>query len=268
MYKKMFYFLFIVLFLNTAIFSSDDIKKEPDEKLHIQCIYPTVKITDENQKIGGSGFIVKSVKHENLWYNSVFTASHVVEDQSELVVHVSEYKDWSELKKENVYPLELFARDSKRDLAIAFFVSENKMPVVNLEFDSKIYINTEVFNIGHALFDDGRINYGHVTQPKTLRPIVFFGMIRTSCYAFMGDSGGPLFLKKNYNVIGMCHGIRSHQNTMLSNISYFQPINEILNWNKELNNVLEPAYNEKNEFPKIPFVKLNLRNYDYQLPMD
>ena len=102
MYKKMFYFLFIVLFLNTAIFSSDDIKKEPDEKLHIQCIYPTVKITDENQKIGGSGFIVKSVKHENLWYNSVFTASHVVEDQSELVVHVSEYKDWSELKKENV----------------------------------------------------------------------------------------------------------------------------------------------------------------------
>ena len=35
MYKKMFYFFFIVLFLNTAIFSSDDIKKEPDEKDYI-----------------------------------------------------------------------------------------------------------------------------------------------------------------------------------------------------------------------------------------
>jgi hypothetical protein len=109
MYKKMFCFLSIVLFFNTAIFSSDDIKKEPDEKLHIQCIYPTVKITDEKQKIGGSGFIVKSTQHENLWYNSVFTVSHVVEDESELVVHVSEYENWSEIKKENIYPLEVLA---------------------------------------------------------------------------------------------------------------------------------------------------------------
>jgi S1-C subfamily serine protease len=268
MYKKMFCFLSIVLFFNTAIFSSDDIKKEPDEKLHIQCIYPTVKITDEKQKIGGSGFIVKSTQHENLWYNSVFTVSHVVEDESELVVHVSEYENWSEIKKENIYPLEVLACDPKRDLAVAFFVSDKKMPVVNLDFDSKIYINTDVFHIGHALFDDGRINYGQVTQPKTLRPIVFFGMIRTSCYAFMGDSGGPLFLNKNYNVIGICHGIRSYQKNLLTNISYFQPITEILNWNKELNNILEPTYHGEKEFPKIPFVKLNLRKYDYQLPMD
>ena len=161
MYKKMFCFLSIVLFFNTAIFSSDDIKKEPDEKLHIQCIYPTVKITDEKQKIGGSGFIVKSTQHENLWYNSVFTVSHVVEDESELVVHVSEYENWSEIKKENIYPLEVLACDRKRDLAVAFFVSDKKMPFVNLDFDSKIYINTDVFHIGHALFDDGRINYGH-----------------------------------------------------------------------------------------------------------
>jgi small basic protein len=236
-----------------------------DEKLHEQCIYPTVKITHGDES-GGSGFIVRSAQVGDKWHNTVITAAHIVEDEDILEVHVAEYQNWSEIKDYKKYRMISYAIDSNRDLAVAYFVSDQKMPVAKLHFESKLYINTEVFHCGYALLDDVRIDYGQITQPKTLLPKGFHDLIRANCFAFMGDSGGPLFSKDNYFAIAICVGIRSHNHTALPNVSYYRPISDLKTWDAELNNALESVYTESAALPLLPFVKLKLKEYKYQLP--
>lgn len=253
-----------MLFLTPCIFSSEKTKNDFDQKLYSNCLSPTVKISDKLQKTGGSGFIVRSVKQNDVYHNVVLTASHVVEDEKEFYVSLSNYENGS-IQNETSYPVYIHATEPEKDLAVGLFISEKEMPVVELEFDAKVYVSTEVFSIGCALLDDPRLNSGFVTQPKTIKPIVFKDLIRTSCFSFSGDSGGPLFLKNNYRVIGVCRGIRSNQSIGLSNISYFQSINELKEWDKKTGFVLKYVYDNTEELPKLPFIKLGFRKYNLQI---
>lgn len=260
-------------FFCTLVFSEEGYKtlnkkqatNAVDEKLHKQCIYPTVKITDGNNS-GGSGVIVRSTKIFDKWCNTVVVAAHVVESEDVLEVHVTEYQNWSEIKDYKKHNMMVYAKDVTRDLAVGYFTSDKKMPVAKICFDSNLYINTEVFHCGCALLDDVRIDSGQVTQPKTFLPKSNHGLIRTNCFSFYGDSGGPLFLKDNYEVIGICVGIRSYQDTLLSNISYYRPISDLKTWDAELNNALESVYTESADLPFLPLVKLKLKEYEYKLP--
>lgn len=270
MQKLLFSVSLIACILTAYLFSEKVVKTKNncqtievvDEKLHIQCIYPTVSITD-GKGSGGSGFIVRSTKIGYYWHNTILSAAHILnEDVSD--VQVAEYQNWSEIQKYKKYDIVVYATDLNRDLGIAYFISDHQMPVVELCFDATVYINTEVFHCGYALLDDVRIDYGQVTQPKITR--TFPGMIRTNCFTFMGDSGGPLFLKSNYKAIAVCSGIRSHMNVILSNVSYYRPISELKTWDVEINNALESVYTESAALPILPFVKLKLKDYEYQLP--
>lgn len=238
---------------------------EPDKALHLKCLYPTVKITDTEGESGGSGFIVRSTKVGDEWHNIIITAAHAVEcdfcTPEELWVHVPVYENWSTLKEYHKYRLTIYARHSKQDMSIGMFISKEKMPVAQLCFDAKLYMNTDVFHIGYAVLDDARIDFGQVTAPKASGPAYFKGFIRTNAYAFMGDSGGPLFLKSNYKVIGICCGIRSFRGYLLPHISYYSPISELKTWDAELNNALESVYNESAKMPVIPFARLKTKAY-------
>jgi len=272
MHKILFSIVLTLCTFSTLVFSEETDKTSNkrqrtnavDRKLHKQCIYPTVKITDGDEA-GGSGVVVRSTQVGDKWHNTIVTAAHVVEEEDALEVHVAEYQNWSEIKDYKKHRMVPYALDSNRDLAIGYFVSEQKMPVAKICFDSKLYINTEVFHCGYALLDDVRIDYGQITQPKTLFPKGFQGLIRANCFAFLGDSGGPLFLTDNYKVIAICVGLRSHKQMLLPNVSYYRPISDLKTWDTELNNVLESVYTESAALPLLPFVKLKLKDYEYQL---
>jgi len=272
MHKILFSIVLTLCTFSTLVFSEETDKTSNkrqrtnavDRKLHKQCIYPTVKITDGDEA-GGSGVVVRSTQVGDKWHNTIVTAAHVVEDEDALEVHVAEYQNWSEIKDYKKHRMVPYALDSNRDLAIGYFVSDQKMPVAKICFDSKLYINTEVFHCGYALLDDVRIDYGQITQPKTLFPKGFQGLIRANCFAFLGDSGGPLFLTDNYKVIAICVGLRSHKQMLLPNVSYYRPISDLKTWDTELNNVLESVYTESAALPLLPFVKLKLKDYEYQL---
>jgi hypothetical protein len=241
---------------------------EPDKKLHHKCLYPTVKITNTDGDSGGSGVIVRSSKVGNEWHNILITASHAVEcnacEPENLWVHVPVYEEWSTVKEYKKYRLGCYAHNKDLDISIGMFISDEKMPTAELCFDAKLYMNTEVFHVGYGLLDDARIDYGQITSPKATSPPFFKGFIRTNAYTFMGDSGGPLFLKGNYKLIGICHGIRTYRHMLLPNISYYSPITGLKTWDAEQNNAFESVYNEKVAMPVIPFVRLRTKTYEIE----
>jgi S1-C subfamily serine protease len=257
---------------STTLFSDEHTKKKhidstistADKNLHRQCIYPTIKITNAEEKGGGSGFIVRSTKVDNKWHNTVISAAHVIEEEPNLFACVAHYTNWSEVKCYKKYPFITYASHTKNDIAVGYFISEEKMPVAKMNFDTKLYINTEILHCGYGLLDDARIDYGQITQPKASFP--FNNAIRTNCYTFFGDSGGPLFLKNSNEVIGVCHAIRMHRGMVLPQISYYRPITDLKVWDKQLNNALESVYKESSSLPVTPFIKLGLRDYEYKMP--
>lgn len=248
MCKFLFYF-FVFCFFN-CVFG-----QEADQKLHNLCIYPTVKICDLEAKSGGSGFIVRSELVQNRYHNIVLGAAHVIDQNDFSWVFVGEY-DQSKIKQYKKYPLIIYANDKKRDILVGFFISETKLPTVILNFDEKIFINTKVFHVGYTLLDDAKIDFGIITQPSTLKPESFKGMIRTNCHSYLGDSGGPLFLESNYSVIGICHAIRSFKGNHLTQISYYQSIKELKEWDKEKNNTLSFVYDNSKPLPMLPLLQL------------
>lgn len=270
MYKFLLSILLIICVFATFVFSEEEGKTSSvnqksnaiDKKLHKRCIYPTVMIT--GNYAGGSGVIVRSTQVNDKWHNTIVSAAHVVINDDLLCVQIAEYKNWSEIKSYKKYNLVIYAVDVGRDLAVAYFVSDEEMPVAKFCFNPKLYINTKVFHCGYALFDDVKIDYGRVTQPKVIN--VFPGMIRTNCFTLFGDSGGPLFLEDNYKLIGICCGIRSHSNKDIFNMSYYRSISDLKVWDLELNKALESVYTESVDLPLLPFVKLKLKDYQYQLP--
>lgn len=231
--------------------------QEIDQNLHDLCIYPTVKISDFQEKIGGSGFIVRSELVNKRYYNIVLSAAHITDQQNFPWVVVGNYKQ-SEIINYNKYPMIVYADDIKRDILVGLFISDIKMPTVVLNFNDQLFINTKVFHVGYTLLDDAKIDFGVVTQPKTIKPESFKGMIRTNCYSYLGDSGGPLFLQSNYSVIGICHAIRSFKGTHLTQISYYKPIQDLKDWNKELKNDLDFVFDKNKPLPNLPFLKLKL----------
>jgi hypothetical protein len=66
--------------------------QEFDENLHKKCIYPTVKIADEKEQSGGTGFIVRSDFLNGEWKNIVLGAFHVIDGEENLWVYVGEYE--------------------------------------------------------------------------------------------------------------------------------------------------------------------------------
>lgn len=223
---------------------------QPDEKLHKSCLYPTIIIS--NHKNFGSATIIKSIKVTDTEFRNMFiTCDHVINNDSQpYEVSFFVYEDWSIIKKTLKFPAEIYFGNKKNDLAIGFFISDQEMPVAEIDFNSKVYIGSEVFRIGCGLMDEPRLDYGKITLIKTSE-----NLIRTSIFTVPGDSGSGLF--HNYKIIGITHSIRTRGELPFFDISYYIPINK-LKENKEFEFIWQ-----NKELPKMPFYKLNLMKYEF-----
>lgn len=236
---------------------------QPDIELHQKCLYPTILVLDEQEDSGGSAFIVKSVKVGDEWHNIVIGAAHTSVNNY-MIASVCKYKNWSEIEGYDKHSIFCYARNTKSDLAISFFVSDHQMPTVELNLSPDLFIGTPVFHIGYGLMYDARLDYGQVTQPKTAKPNHFKGMIRTNVFTYFGDSGGALFSTKDKKVVGVCKAIDSKGIIPIPQISYYTPISLFKTWDDESNNAFESVYKESAEMPVLPFMKLKLHEYSYE----
>lgn len=257
-------FLVAILFTIISVFSISFAQnnEEVDKELHLKCLYPTVMVFDTSASVGGTGFIVRSEKYGEKYRNAIITAQHITEGTGPFYCRYVKYKDWSRVEKITQFPLVVFAENAANDLAVAFFESDEQLPIVKINLDCKTYIGTKVLHCGFGMMDDARIDYGQITQPQTFSPTAYQNTIRTNIYSIMGDSGGPLF-NKNLEVIGVCRAIRKNAEQVLPNQSYFTDLKELKTWDKSIDYALESVYNHKIKMPVLPFVKLEMQKYKF-----
>lgn len=252
---------FLLLMLATRAFGFQDVQ------LHTKCIHPTVAVLDAGAKSVASGFIVRSEKVGDQFRNVLVTAQHAVDEGGPYVVRVVKYANLGEQEIAKEYKAQVYATNQKHDLAICLFESDDQLPTVDMDFGFRKYIGSKVHHVGFGLMDDARVDQGIITQTKTVHPEIFEGTIRTNAYAISGDSGGPLF-NENNKVIGVCQGIRIHNNQLLTHQSYFTDISMLKKWKEKADNELGFVYTPEVKIPVLPFVKLRLQGSKYQMPND
>lgn len=213
----------------------------PDKKLHEKCLYPTIQIINSNDKPTGTGVIVRSIKLSEKEYCNIFlTCNHVVSNEI-MTIRVFQYEKWSSLKGQQSFTAWFYAHHSTNDMAIGYFLTPNKMPTSDIDFDAEIFIGTDIFRIGCGSGDEPRLDYGKVTSVRN--KLMSVDTIRTSIFTIPGDSGSPVFY--NNKIIGIMVSIRSSRNGPLFNISYAIPVENFQKWSRDYNNNLDFVWKEQ-----------------------
>jgi hypothetical protein len=225
---------------------------EPDQNLHNKCLYPTILVTSTGRThTYGSGVIVKSIKLGSVYHNIFLTCAHVTYDKNPYIIRVYSYKDWSTLEGYRMYSCIFYSTNEQKDLAIGMFISDEKMPTVELDFTTKLYIGTNIFGIGCGIGDEPRLDNGQISAVRIYSGKNPSKFIRSSTYTVPGDSGSGIF--HNYKLIGIRQSIRAHDGKPMFSISYATPVEYLQSWD-------EGAYDfiwRDKEIPKLPYYILD-----------
>lgn len=240
--------------------------KNDNKNFYKKCLHPTVIVCNSEESSGGTGFIIRSYKRGLLWQNVILGAAHTVLEDQNLKVKVPKYRNTTDFKGYEEYDLSIHALNVEADIFVGVFNTFQEMPTAELNFNEDLEIRTKIFHVGYGLFDDIRFDSGEITNIQTIDPFPFRGMIRTNAFTFSGDSGGPLFLQDDFSVIGICHGIRKKGDTVLPHISYYKSIKDFLFWDRKTNYSLKWVYKKSEPMPVLPFLKLNLKRYEFTPP--
>ena len=244
----------IFLITVACLFATVVFSDEPDEILHNKCIYPVIEIYTPSVKGTGTGFIVRSEKVGDKFRNVSLTCGHLF-TRSDQVIRVPKYKEWSTFDGYDEYECLVYSRNTEEDMAVVLFESEREMPVAEIDFESKVYIGSDIFRVGCGLGDEPRLDYGKITSVNTEAPTLKLNVLRTNIYTVLGDSGAPIYHKNK--VIAITHSIRAHRLGPLPlpvfGISYGLPIGGLKKWDKDLNNVIGFAYDDSKPIPVLPF---------------
>jgi len=236
----------VVFFLTSVCIAS------PNEKLHKECLYPTVMI--QTSTGCGTGFVVRSEKVGKEYRNVILTCEHVVRDIKFPKVILPLYENWSSLVGVKTYESIIYFEDEDKDIAILLCLSKEKMPIAKLDFKSKLYIGSDILKIGCGLGDEPRIDFGQITSLKSL--FCPKGTFRANIYIIPGDSGGPVFF--NYKVIGLSKAVRTlPKGQLLPKFSYVVPISRI----KTCGDSCKFVYNKICDLPVLPYYALKMREY-------
>lgn len=253
---KYFTFSFVLLLsLASPVFSGGN-----SEKLVSECFSPTIMVMGQGRY--GSGFVVRSELVGEKYRNAAVTCWHITEGEQVFFVRVMKYDSYGKLMGYTRYPATLYAKSEDKDLVVLLFESTDKIPVAKLApFDCKLRLNEFVRKIGFAMADDPCMDEGRITSVFTRSPENLKGFIRANTEIIPGDSGGPLFNKRN-QVIGVSVIFRISGFEAIRNRSYYVPMSWFKTWDDGLNNALAFVYNRQEKMPVMAFTTLRLKYYE------
>lgn len=271
------YFLVLIVCFATAVSAN-----EPDKDLHIKCIYPAVSLSGKTWPYGesiqgwsGSGVITRSEKiDDKRFLNVCLTCDHVI--CGEVCVNIPRYKDWSTfVGYEHIQDTVVVDRSNAYDLAVVVFESKVKLNTVDLDFDSKIYFSTDILKVGFGMSDTARLDYGQISSLKEpIKQGVWNYPFKTNVETIVGDSGGPVFFKENYKLLGLIHAIKKVDGQYLTGHSFVIPLAWLKTWSVETKNELDFVFDKSLKIPhtvaeykKINFIN-NLKKNISQLETD
>lgn len=252
--------LFILVFLNYNLYSYASDKKEINEKLHTNCLYPVIKIIGPSSF--GSGTITRSVKiDDNTYLNFFVTCKHIIDNlyKERYFVHVYQYKDWSTIDDYVSYKcyFHTVSENEDCDLATGMFISDKKMYTAELNTDPKFYISNSIFSIGCGLGGIPRMEEGKITAP-----VADSTTVRASLNILPGDSGSPVF-NSDYQIVGIIKSINTYHGQLVFSISFFTSTVHFKELDKVSEGTTSCVWTKEEDWPKLTFYKLKFfRQYE------
>jgi hypothetical protein len=252
----------VLLLTLSPVVSSD----EPDKLMHNKCLYPAVTLKPSQGGGNGSAIIIRSEKVGKLWHNVALSAAHVFSPQP-YVVRVFEYENWSTIVGFKDYPAIFYRANKLKDTTVVLFISDKEMPVADLSFEKDYFIGSEINRVGSGLGEEPRFEKGIINSLSSLNEGNVKGTIRFSACTVPGDSGGGLYHKNK--LIGILQAIRvsgdgaSQQH--VNHMAYAIPISRFKNWNKELNNIMDFAFEKEVDLPLIPYFIVGMKSKEFNI---
>lgn len=242
------------------------IVSEPDQKLELQVVRPTIRLYDEERTISGSAVVIRSELQANGTYiNFALTCHHVtVGLTGKPVAIVARYSDWSVFEKNERFPLLVVSEFKDSDLALVMFVSDKPVDCADVGMDEKIYLGDRVIGTGCAFQEPARLDFGQITG---LTPT---GRLRAQLNAIPGDSGGGLF--HNNKLVGIksqCRMIQmfpAYPPQGVFNISFHSPVTHIKIW-QEVDETVA-LYKKETTVPRLLKMKYKASTFKPSCPDD
>lgn len=183
----------------------------PYQEEYERMLYPTVRI--KTLFSTGSGVIIGDY---------ILTAAHVVDAESTVIIELF-YPDNIEIEAS------VIITDTTRDLALLTTDKHRLTQVYSAKLaskDYKPYIFAPVYTIGCSLGLIPRPSSGIITYiGDDLRPSASYWEI--SSPILPGNSGGPVFDSKTFEVIGIAVWIHKYNNQLITTMGGIVPIQEI-----------------------------------------
>ena len=217
-----------ILIVASPINQLNPVVRNPYQTEYEQMLYPTVRITAGWST--GSGVII-SVERRALSVEgiAILTAAHVVEDQS--IVDI-------ELYDSSVITGTVVITDTDKDLALIRTQINADFRIYGANLapqDYTPYIFTPVYTIGCSLGLAPRPSQGIISAITTpfYSPLTkgdLGGCYEISAPILPGNSGGPVFDKRTYEVIGIAVWVKVYDGQLVTTMAGVVPINEIYNF--------------------------------------
>lgn len=206
------------------VFKAQDKQINPYQEEYEKLLYPTVRITSSSGI--GSGVIFNAEcgmrSAESIY---ILTACHVVESQS--VVNIKLYN--SEIITGTVV-----ITDTIKDLALIKpeINTDSKIKIYTARLATKEYVPylfSPVWVVGCSLGLNPRPSYGHITniEKSNQSSSVSICGYEISAPVLPGNSGGPVYDKYTYQVIGIAVWVHTYQGQLITTMAGVVPINEI-----------------------------------------
>ena len=202
--------------------------KNPYQEEYERMLYPTVRISSPSGT--GSGVII-SVERRALSVEgiAILTAAHVVEAQSTVNI---------ELYDSTVITGTVVITDTDKDLALirinrdCFADARNDIIVYSARLAPEnytYYLFNPVYAIGCSLGLKPRPSFGHITsiEDSTLNAIRSTLYFEVSAPILPGNSGGPVYDARTYEVIGITVWVKLYNGQLVTTMAGVVPINQI-----------------------------------------
>jgi len=209
----------------------------PYQDEYEKMLYPTVRISSPSGVGSGVIFNHKDTKDtKNTIY--ILTACHVVEKRS--VVDI-------ELYNSTVITGTVVITDTAKDLALikSQINTDSKVKIYTARLADKNYIPylfSPVWAVGCSLGLDPRPSYGHITHIEKSNQCSSVSICgyEISAPVLPGNSGGPVYDARTFEVIGIAVWVKVYQYQLVTTMAGIVPINQIYEFLTEYERTKEP----------------------------
>jgi S1-C subfamily serine protease len=224
-----------VLIAAAVVFADEDLGTDVNELMK-----PVVRV--ERGPSRSTGMII----HPNAKGKAyVLTVNHGIDDSLDepVVVVFFEYEDGGREVIARRYEAEVVATEAELDLALLRIdVGDEKLPAVRLASPGrKLRLLEKVRVVGCPLGKDPVVSDGEVTDLE--HELDGQKFVMTSAGYYLGNSGGPVFVKDDgkWYVVGMMARSEGFRCQLITYMGYAIPVSRIHTWLLELTRKMEES---------------------------